>query len=92
MAALAGQGFVLVLAARDPAKARERDARLLAEHGPLSDFDLARLTGRTQTSLGVRRGELVRVGLVERHDRAGVSNTGSPCIRWRLTNAGKAAA
>jgi hypothetical protein len=58
---------------------------LLAEHGPLSDFDLARLTGRKQTSVGVRRGELVTIGLVVAHDRAGVSDTGSPCTRWALT-------
>lgn len=71
---------------------RRRVLALLAEHGPLSDFDLARLTGRKQTSVGVRRGELRDAGLVEQYDRTGVSDTGSPCIRWALTSAGRQAA
>jgi len=71
---------------------RRRVLALLAEHGPLTDFDLARLTGRKQTSVGVRRGELRDAGLVEQHDRSGVSDTGSPCIRWTLTSAGRQAA
>lgn len=66
--------------------------RVLAEHGPLSDFDIARIAGRAQTSLGVRRGELVKLGLVRRYDRDGISDTGSACIRWTLTDAGKRAA
>lgn len=68
-------------------KAREDYARvldLLAAHGPLSDFDLARMTGTKQTSIGKRRGELRDAGLVVEHDRAGVSDTGSPCLRWAL--------
>lgn len=60
--------------------------QLLADHGPLSDFDLAQLSGFKQTSIGKRRGELRDLGLVERHDRNAVSDTGAPCIRWRLTN------
>lgn len=77
-------------AARAVTADRQRDAhrlvlQLLAEHGPLSDFDLARLTGLKQTSVGVRRGELVELGQVERFDRAGVSDTGRACIRWALT-------
>jgi len=76
-----------------PGKQRDSHAlvlALLAEHGPLSDFDLARMaTARRghmvkQTSLGVRRKELVTAGLVVERDRAGVSDTGSPCIRWAL--------
>lgn len=66
--------------------------RLLKAHGPLTDFDLARHSGLKQTSIGVRRHELVTLGLVQRKDREGVSDTGTPCIRWELTTAGKAAA
>ena len=66
--------------------------KLLATHGPLSDFRLAFLMGSKQTSAGVRRGELRDAGLVEAHDRAGVSDTGSPCIRWALTATGREAA
>ena len=60
--------------------------------GPASDFDLAASTGLKQTSIGKRRGELRDAGLVCEHDRAGVSDTGSACIRWALTEAGRAAA
>lgn len=63
---------------------RERVLALLAERGPLTDFELAALTGRKQTSIGVRRGELVKAGLVREYDRTGISDTGSPCIRWAL--------
>lgn len=59
---------------------------LLAEHGPLSDFDLARLTGIKQTSIGARRAELKTAGLVEAFDRGGVSDTGSVCVRWTLAS------
>ena len=83
------------LAAASVTTAAQRDSHrlvldLLAARGPLTDFALAaeatRVLGRTvkQTSLGVRRKELVTAGLVCEHDRAGVSDTGSPCIRWAL--------
>ena len=84
------------MAAASITPGKQRDShqlvlRLLAEHGPLSDFDLARLATEARgsrvipTSVGVRRKELVRAGLVVEHDRGGVSDTGSPCIRWALT-------
>lgn len=64
--------------------------------GGLTDFDLARLTNRKQTSIGKRRGELVAAGWAERA-RAddgttlqGTSDTGAPCALWRLTDYGKA--
>lgn len=63
---------------------------LLAERGRLSDFDLARLTGVKQTSIGKRRGELEAIGLVVRVDSGGVSDTGSPCLRFAITDAGRA--
>lgn len=64
---------------------------ILAE-GPASDFDLAARTGLKQTSIGKRRGELRDAGLVRKLDDLGVSDTGSACIRWALTDAGVAAA
>ena len=42
-----------------------------------------------QTSIGVRRGELVKVGMVRDSGTKGTSDTGSPCIRWALTNSGQ---
>jgi hypothetical protein len=43
-----------------------------------------------QTSIGVRRKELVTIGLVRDSGRKGVSDTGSPCIVWEITAAGRA--
>lgn len=56
----------------------------------LTDFELADKTGKAQTSIGVRRKELVTLGLVERapvHPRP--SPSGSPSIVWRITDAGR---
>ncbi len=60
----------------------------------LSDFDLARLLDRKQTSAGKRRGELRDAGWVERaRDDEGnwarsLSDTCTPCAVWRLTDHG----
>lgn len=57
-------------------------------HG-LNDFELAEVTGKAQTSIGVRRKELRSAGLVERapiHPRP--SPSGTPSIVWRCTDAG----
>jgi hypothetical protein len=65
----------------------------LVDHGPMTDFELADVTGKAQTSIGVRRSELVTLGLVERapvHPRP--SPSGSPSIVWRATEAGVAKA
>lgn len=67
---------------------------------PLSDFDLERVTGVRQTSIGVRRGECVKAGLVcraflldpvslERVPLNGVSPSGAACSRWELTPEGR---
>ena len=69
----------------------------LLERGPMSDFDLAReatlIQKRAvkQTSIGVRRKELERLGLVCDSGRRGVSDTGTSCVRWMLTSAGRQA-
>lgn len=48
----------------------------------LTDFELASLTGIAQTSIGVRRGELVRQGLVAATPMRRPSPSGSPAIVW----------
>jgi hypothetical protein len=67
----------------------------LLTRGPLTDFDLAFQASQAlgkpikQTSVGVRRGELVRMGLVRNSGTFGVSDTGSRAIRWAITDAGR---
>ena len=70
----------------------------ILEQGPATDFDLARKASLMlkravkQTSIGVRRKELERLGLVCDSGRRGVSDTGTSCVMWMLTNAGRQAA
>ena len=74
-----------------PRAGTDRAAALLAlvDHGPMHDFRLAEITGRKQTSVGVRRKELVSAGLVERAPCKPRPNAdGSLCIVWRATEAG----
>jgi hypothetical protein len=83
--------------AQTPAKVRT-EHRLVLEllaMEPMSDFQLAAMASQSlgrkvkQTSVGVRRGELVRIGLVRDSGRKGTSDTGSACIVWELTQAGR---
>ena len=82
----------------DTSHAAARDARALSsphrrlalqvlreagDHG-LTDFELAARTGVPQTSIGVRRKELVRAGLVEPTDERRLSPSGSKAIVWRV--------
>lgn len=84
-------------ASQTPAKVRTEHRLILEllQWEPLSDFELAsrasQALGRIvkQTSIGVRRGELVKVGMVRDSGIKGTSDTGSPCIRWALTNFGQ---
>ena len=63
----------------------------------LTDFELADKTGRQQTSIGKRRGELVNLGYVERatdevgNNLRGLSPTFTTCAIWRITNTGRQA-
>ena len=60
-----------------------------ATYGTLTDFELAEHTRVPQTSIGCRRLELVRLGLVERAEGATrPSPSGSPSAVWRITEAG----
>ncbi|MGV0985046.1 MAG: hypothetical protein ACOYB2_10855 [Limnohabitans sp.] len=77
-------------AAKD-ARAMSGKHRMLAlaalrEAGPrgLTDFELADATGVAQTSIGVRRKELVRAGYVEATDARRPAPSGSAAIVWRV--------
>jgi hypothetical protein len=80
-----------------PAKVRTEHRLVLEllQYEPLSDFDLATRASQAlarpvkQTSIGVRRKELVTIGLVRDSGRKGLSDTGSPCIVWEITTAGR---
>lgn len=54
----------------------------------LTDFELAERTERKQTSIGVRRGELVKAGLVVATDEVRPSDTQSDALVWRITDLG----
>lgn len=67
--------------------ARERDRdrvyRVLGEHPyGLTDFEIATLIGRQQTSAGKRRGELRDAGLVYDTGRRRAAPSGSLAIVW----------
>lgn len=55
----------------------------------LTDFALASLMERQQTSVGKRRGELRDWGLVEDRGTRRPSPSGSPAIVWRITERGR---
>ena len=55
----------------------------------LTDFELAAILGRQQTSVGVRRGELRNAGLIEETDITRLSPSRSPAIVWRITLMGR---
>jgi hypothetical protein len=54
----------------------------------LTDFEIAARTGRKQTSLGVRRGELVEAKCVVWSGRRRPSDTGTPAKVWTITDLG----
>lgn len=85
-------------AQQTPTKVRESHRlvlSLLAEHGPMTDFELAERASwvlqRTvkQTSIGPRRAELKKLGYVIDSGTTGRSDVGAEAIRWKLTNAGR---
>lgn len=79
---------------RAPTEPRMSAGRLLAldalarHRDGLTDFELAEITGKPQTSIGKRRGELVSAGLVVGTTQRRPSPTGSPAIVWRITPLG----
>ena len=56
-------------------------------HG-LTDFELASRTGRKQTSIGKRRGELVEAGMAIDTDERRPSDTGALAKVWAVTTYG----
>ena len=80
---------------RTPDPTRLSTGRLLAlEHhhrhpDGLTDFELAELTGKALTSIGKRRGELEKVGLVVATTIRRPSPSGSPAVVWRITPLGQ---
>jgi hypothetical protein len=83
-------------AARSPSlRARDRRRCLLthaANPDGLTDFELAALVGRQQTSAGKRRGELRDLGYIEDALERRPAPSGSMAIVWRITPAGSALA
>jgi uncharacterized protein YdaL len=64
---------------------------LLATHpAGLTDFELAARSGLQQTSIGKRRGECMKAGLVEAAPATRPAPSGSLAQVWRITDAGLA--
>lgn len=55
----------------------------------VTDHELAAITGRVQTSVGKRRGELRDLGLIEDTGTTRLSPSGAPCSVWRITPPGR---
>lgn len=79
---------------QEPTEVRMSSGRLkaLAAHylhpEGLTDFELAALTDTAQTSIGVRRKELVQAGLVIATLERRPSPSGAKSIVWRITSQG----
>lgn len=78
-------------AARDPQRKAKDRAKVWAAHlanpDGLTDFELADIVGRQQTSAGKRRGELRDLGLIEATELRRPAPSGSPAIVWRILRA-----
>ncbi len=61
----------------------------LSDQGPLTDYELADATGRQQNSIGRRRTDLVRRGLVEATAERRRTPSGAFAIVWGITAAGQ---
>jgi len=82
-------------AAASPALRTLDRRQVLALHAAhpcgLTDFELAALAERQQTSFGKRRGELRDAGMIEETPLRRRAPSGSPAIVWRITPYGKLA-
>ena len=75
------------------AQDRRQVLMLHASHpAGLTDFELAALGGRQQTSFGKRRGELRDAGYIEDTTRRRAAPSGASAIVWRITDGGLALA
>lgn len=83
-------------AARTPKVRGEDRIKALKMHalhsGGLTDFELAGLMDRQQTSAGKRRGELRDLGLIEQTEERRAAPSGAQAIVWRITATGLLAA
>lgn len=70
-------------------RARALVALAAAGTSGLTDFELADRTGVPQTSIGVRRKELTRAGLVEPTELRRPSPSGTPALVWVITPLGE---
>lgn len=66
----------------------------LYDHGPMTDYELAAVTGLQQNSIGKRRGDCARAGLVRRlviggEDQKRPAPSGSMSLVWTLTPRGE---
>jgi len=81
--------------ARKKCSENQMRALLLLAKKPMTDYELADATGMQQNSIGKRRGDLYKIGLVEPEtDDAGnqvkrPGPTGSTCLSWRITQSGR---
>ena len=79
-------------AARNPHSRTIDREKVLAAHADnpdgLTDFELAEIVDRQQTSAGKRRGELRDAGLIEETDMRRAAPSGSLAIVWRITASG----
>lgn len=80
----------------NPAQRRLDQITVLSIHARhpagLTDFELADIMRRQQTSVGKRRGELRDAGLIEATELRRFAPSGSLAIVWKITEAGKAEA
>ena len=60
-----------------------------AHSAGLTDFELADLTGIQQQSIGKRRGDLVKVGLIVATLERRPAPSGASAIVWRITPSGE---
>jgi hypothetical protein len=73
-------------------RAHDRMAVLLAHaahQSGLTDFELADIVNRQQTSAGKRRGELRDLGMIEATDQRRPAPSGSAAIVWKITQLGR---
>lgn len=68
---------------------RALHAIVMAGDRGLNDFELAARTGSKQTSIGVRRGEIAKAGLVRRTGNTRPSDTLEPADVWVATDLGR---
>ncbi len=63
---------------------RQRVKAAIAKHGPISDMDIARLTGLGDSTVRPRRVELERDGEIAKAGE-GVTPNGRRCALWKIS-------